>query len=73
MQALRAEDLYKRPGVSETIDWVTALVALDRDVLDAGAVQETLGVVLKVKEDLDALQGARAVALVDRALAQAAG
>jgi MoxR-like ATPase len=73
VQALRAEDLYKKPGVSETIDWVTALVALDRDVLDASAVQETLGVVLKAKEDLDALRGARAAALVDRALAQAAG
>ena len=35
VQELRAEDLYKVPGVSETIDWVTALVALDRDTLDA--------------------------------------
>ena len=73
VQALRGEDLYKKPGVSETIDWVTALVALDRDVLDVSALQETLGVVLKAKEDLDALQGGRAAALVDRALVQAAG
>ena len=72
VQALRAEDLYKKPGVSETIDWVTALIALDRDVLDAAAVDETLGVVLKAKEDLDALRGARAEALVARATAQGA-
>jgi MoxR-like ATPase len=71
VQALRTEDLYKKPGVSETIDWVAALVALDRDVLDAAAVDETLGVVLKAKEDLDALRGARAAALVDRAIAHA--
>ena len=38
VQELRAADLYKVPGVSETIDWVTALVALDRDTLDADAV-----------------------------------
>ena len=52
VQELRAADLYKVPGVSETIDWVTALVALDRDTLDAEAIDETLGVVLKAKEDL---------------------
>ena len=40
--------------MSETIDWVTALVALDRDTLDADAIEETLGVVLKSKEDLEA-------------------
>ena len=51
VQELRAEDLYKVPGVSETIDWVTALVALDTDTLDAAAIDETLGVVLKAKED----------------------
>ena len=66
VQALRSEDLYKKPGVSETIDWVAALVALDRDALDASTVDETLGVVLKAKEDLDTLRGPRADALVDR-------
>jgi MoxR-like ATPase len=71
-QELRTADLYKVPGVSETIDWVTALVALDRQTLDANAVDETLGVVLKAKEDLDALRGLRASELLDRAIARSA-
>jgi MoxR-like ATPase len=68
VQEMRGEDLYKTPGVSETIDWVTALVALDRDILDADAIDETLGVVLKAQEDVAALRGARAGELLDRAL-----
>ena len=71
-QELRAEKLYKVPGVSETIDWVRALVALDRDTLDAAAVEDTLGVVLKAKEDLEALRGRRAAQLLDRAIARGA-
>ena len=72
VQELRGADLYKVPGVSETIDWVTALVALDRDALDAEAIDETLGVVLKAKEDLEALRGRRAAELLDRAIARSA-
>ena len=72
VQELRREDLQKVPGVSETIDWVAALVAMDRHVLDAAAVDETLGVVLKAKEDLEALRGARAAELLDRAVARRA-
>jgi MoxR-like ATPase len=72
VQEMRAGDLYKKPGVSETIDWVTALVALDRDKLDAEAIDETLGVVLKAKEDLEALRGRRAAELLDRAIARSA-
>jgi MoxR-like ATPase len=68
VQEMRGEDLYKTPGVSETIDWVTALVALDRQILDADAIDETLGVVLKAQEDVAALRGARAGELLDRAL-----
>jgi MoxR-like ATPase len=71
-QELRTADLYKVPGVSETLDWVAALVALDRQTLDAAAVDETLGVVLKAKEDLDALRGRRASELLDRAIARSA-
>ena len=67
-QELRAESLYKVPGVSETIDWVAALVALDRQTLGADAIDETLGVVLKAKEDLEAIRGHRAAELFDRAL-----
>ena len=71
-QELRTADLYKVPGVSETIDWVTALVALDRQTLDADAVDQTLGVVLKAREDLEALRGRRASELLDRAIARRA-
>ena len=70
VQEMRTADLYKKPGVSETIDWVMALVALDRDTLDAEAVAETLGVVLKAKEDLDGLRGGRVAELLDRAIAR---
>ena len=71
-QEHRTAELYKIPGVSETIDWVAALVALDRQTLDAEAVDETLGVVLKAKADLEALRGRRASELLDRAVARRA-
>jgi MoxR-like ATPase len=70
VQELRAEDLYKVPGVSETIDWVTALVALDTTTLDTAVIEETLGVVLKAKEDLETVRGARAAVLFDRAMSR---
>jgi hypothetical protein len=53
--------------VSETIDWVSALVALDRDVLDPDAIDETIGVVLKAREDVEALRGPRAAEMLERA------
>ena len=59
------------PGVSETIDWVAALVALDRQALDPDAVSETLGLVLKTKEDLDSVRGETIASLVSLAMAQA--
>jgi MoxR-like ATPase len=66
VQELRGLELYKVPGVSETLDWVAALVALDRQALDPGAVEETLGVVLKAKEDIDAVRGEPLAALLSR-------
>ena len=72
VQELRRAELYKVPGVSETIDWVTALLVLDRNTLDAEAIDETLGVVLKAKEDLAAIRGQRVGELLDRALARSA-
>ena len=63
---LRGLELYKVPGVSETLDWVAALVALDRQTLDPGAVEETLGVVLKAKEDIDAVRGEPLAGLLSR-------
>jgi MoxR-like ATPase len=68
VQQLRAIDLYKAPGVSETLDWVSALVALDRDTLDPNIIESTLGVVLKSKEDIDALRGERLAGLLQRAI-----
>jgi MoxR-like ATPase len=70
VQELRRAELYKVPGVSETLDWVAALVALDRDALDPRTVEETLGVVLKAKEDIDALRGARMAGVLDRVARQ---
>jgi MoxR-like ATPase len=64
VQRLRREELYKLPGVSETIDWVTALVALDRQALDPDAVSQTLGIVLKTKEDLESVRGEKLASLV---------
>jgi MoxR-like ATPase len=71
-QELRSLDLYKVPGVSETIDWVAALVALDRETLDPEAVDDTLGVVLKAKEDLESLRGRRVAELFERAIVRTA-
>jgi MoxR-like ATPase len=66
VQQLRGLELYKVPGVSETLDWVAALVALDRDTLDPDAVEQTLGVVLKAKEDIDAVRGDTLAALLGK-------
>ena len=70
VQSLRRQELYKVPGVSETIDWVTALVALDRQALDPDAVNQTLGLVLKTKEDLESVRGETIGSLVSLAMAQ---
>ncbi len=56
VQALRQEDLYKPPGVAETLDWAEALLALDRSELDAAAVSETLGALLKYRDDVELVQ-----------------
>jgi MoxR-like ATPase len=67
VQELRKQELYKLPGVSETLDWVSALVALDRDTLDAAAADDTLGVLLKAREDIDAMRGTRLAELIANA------
>jgi hypothetical protein len=54
---LRGEDLYKLPGVAETLDWSRALLALGRRDLDEQVVVDTLGCLLKYQEDLRALDG----------------
>jgi MoxR-like ATPase len=57
VQRLRAADLFKLPGVAETIDWARALLALDRLSLDAGTVDATLGVLLKYQDDIAKVAG----------------
>ena len=57
VQRLRAADLFKLPGVAETIDWAHALAALDRTALDAGTVDATLGVLLKYQDDIEKTAG----------------
>ena len=52
VQALRRDDLFKRPGVAETLDWAMALAALGTTELDAAAIESTLGVLLKYEEDV---------------------
>lgn len=66
VQDLRGRDLYKAPGVSETIDWAAALAALDRELLDVESAGETIGVVLKAREDIDAIRGGVLAELISR-------
>ena len=69
VQDLRTADLYKAAGISETLDWAAALVALDRDVLDSHVIDETLGILLKNQEDIDSVRGERVGAILARVLA----
>jgi MoxR-like ATPase len=66
VQALREIELYKLPGVSETIEWTRALVALDAVVLEPETVDSTLGVLLKYQDDIAKIQGSEAARLVER-------
>jgi MoxR-like ATPase len=66
VQDLRRADLYKLPGVAETIDWTTALIALDQEALDPAVVDETLGVILKYQDDVDKIKGAASRAILER-------
>lgn len=71
VQRLRTVDLFKLPGVAETIDWANCLVALDQLALDPNVVNDTLGVLLKYRDDLERVQGEEAVRLVAEAKAAA--
>ena len=57
VQALRKEDLFKSPGVAETLDWATALTELDAVALDPAIVSDTLGVLLKYQDDIARIEG----------------
>src|SRR5437868_14436929 len=66
---VRRLDLYKLPGIAETLDWTRALMALDQTELDEAAVQATLGSIVKYQEDLERLRGTGSRELLARALA----
>ena len=67
VQELRTTELYKIAGVSETLDWVAALVALNKQELDPDTIDQTLGIVLKNQEDIQAIRGERVQELLNRA------
>src|SRR5512138_3988193 len=71
VQRLRKSELFKLPGVAETIDWANCLVALDRVALDPETVNNTLGVLLKYRDDLERVAGEEAERLVAEAKATA--
>jgi MoxR-like ATPase len=71
VQRMRGLDLFKSPGVAETIDWTNALVALNTLQLDPASVQDTLGVLLKHQDDLQRLQGGDTAKILDELRAQA--
>jgi MoxR-like ATPase len=66
-QGLREVDLFKPPGMAETLDWASALLALGTTELSKEAVEDTLGVILKYQEDVDRIHGDTATQLVERA------
>ncbi len=66
VQTLRQEDLYKRPGVAETLDWVAALDALDQRALTPENINDTLGALLKYQDDIAQVRRGGVEALLDR-------
>src|ERR1700719_1834321 len=70
VQALRKEDLFKAPGVAETLDWASALSELDVVALDPATVSDTLGVLLKYQDDIARLEGTKAKEMLDQVRAE---
>ncbi|MEN9317036.1 MAG: hypothetical protein RIS35_3429, partial [Pseudomonadota bacterium] len=64
VQRLRGQDLFKLPGVAESIEWTRSLVELDAVVLDPEVVNNTLGVILKYQDDIARMQGSEAARLI---------
>jgi MoxR-like ATPase len=72
VQKLRAEDLFKLPGVAETLDWTQALMTLDRLELDPLTINDTLGTLLKYQDDIAKIQGSAAARLLNQVKADLA-
>ena len=70
VQRLRKQDLFKSPGVAETLDWASALTELDAVALDPAQVSDTLGVLLKYQDDIAKIEGAKAQALIEETRAE---
>jgi MoxR-like ATPase len=70
VQRLREEDLFKKPGVAETIDWAKCLVALDAVALSPQVIADTLGALLKYQDDIARMQGSEAKKILDEARAE---
>ncbi len=71
VQQLRTEDLFKKPGVAETIDWAKCLLALDVISLSPEVIADTIGAILKYQDDIQKLQGSEAKRILDEASAAA--
>jgi len=65
VQALRDRDLFKAPGIAETLDWADALTQLDKVALDPQAIDDTLGVLLKYQDDIARFQGSEAARILN--------
>jgi len=72
VQKLRRMDLFKLPGVAETIDWSQALVALDALALDPETINNTLGALLKYQDDIARVQGSEAARILSEVRAELA-
>src|SRR6476660_6867299 len=70
VQGLRKEDLFKSPGVAETLDWASALSELDAVALDPATVSDTLGVLLKYQDDIARVEGSKASELINQVRAE---
>jgi MoxR-like ATPase len=66
VQKLRSVEMYKQPGIAETIEWTRALMQLDTVVLDPQVIQDTLGVLLKYQDDINRMQSGEAAKLLDQ-------
>jgi len=76
VQEIRKHDLFKLPGIAETIDWSTALIQLDKLALDPATINDTLGVLLKYQDDISKIQGSEAARILEQVnleIAQAGG
>lgn len=71
IQDMRSMELFKRPGIAETLDWTAALIALDQNELSLETVQDTLGVILKYQDDVEMLDPTTIQNLIDRANVEA--